>query len=184
MTRRPPQSPWPGSEPRPQMRALTVWQPWAACIAWLGKPVENRCWPLPPALAGQRIAIHAAKKLSGRPVTVPCPERLPELFADQAEQHRWRAWRRGQAPRPPAGEWPRRLVLGAVVAAADIAGCHWWEDCAANPCSSWALPGQYHWQLVAVAALPVPVPCAGKQRLWFLPEAADVAVRAQLAAVT
>ena len=43
------------------MRALTVLQPWADCICGLGKRVENRTWPPPNALIGQRIAIHAGK---------------------------------------------------------------------------------------------------------------------------
>jgi hypothetical protein len=164
------------------VRALTVRQPWAACIAWLGKPVENRPWPVPRTLGGQRIAIHAGKSVQREPVALPCPERLPELFASQAEQDRWRAWRQGLAPPPAPGEWPRRLVLGAVVAVADLAGCHWWEDCAGSPCSPWAARGQYHWELAAVTALPEPVPCGGKQRLWFLPDAVGAAVRAQLTA--
>lgn len=173
-----------GRPPRPEMRALTVWQPWAACIACLGKRAENRVWPFPPALAGQLIAIHAGKMIVQEPVAVPCPEGLAGLFDSQAEQDRWQAWRLGLARRPGAGQWPRRLVLGAVVAAAAVTGCHWWEDCAADPCSPWAARGQYHWQLTAVVALPAPVPCSGAQRLWFLPPDVDTAVRAQLAAAT
>lgn len=45
------------------MRALTVWQPWAHCIAHLGKPLENRDWPPPVWLLGKRLAIHAGKTL-------------------------------------------------------------------------------------------------------------------------
>ena len=151
-------------------------------IAYLGKRAENRGWPFPPALAGELIAIHAGKTIAREPVAVPRPQGLAGLFDSQAEQDRWQAWRLGLARRPEPGQWPRRLVLGAVVAAAAVTGCHWWEDCAADPCSPWAARGQYHWQLTAVVALPAPVPCDGAQRLWFLPPDIDAAVRAQLAA--
>jgi hypothetical protein len=43
------------------VRALTLWEPWASCIAAGLKQVETRGWKLPRELRGQRIAIHAAK---------------------------------------------------------------------------------------------------------------------------
>lgn len=43
------------------MRALTIKQPWASAIAAGIKRVENRTWPPPARLIGQRIAIHAGK---------------------------------------------------------------------------------------------------------------------------
>lgn len=46
------------------MKALSLIQPWAYAILWLGKDVENRDWRSPPPadLVGQRFAIHASKK--------------------------------------------------------------------------------------------------------------------------
>lgn len=46
------------------MKALTLHQPWATCIAQHGKRVENRTWAPPPSIIGQRIAIHAGMKLN------------------------------------------------------------------------------------------------------------------------
>lgn len=43
------------------MRALTVKQPWASLIASGIKQVENRTYPVPRTVRGQRIAIHAGK---------------------------------------------------------------------------------------------------------------------------
>lgn len=45
------------------MKAISLWQPWASLIAAGIKPFETRSWAPPEALIGQRIAIHAAKKI-------------------------------------------------------------------------------------------------------------------------
>jgi len=39
---------------------LSVRQPWASLIVLGVKGIENRSWAAPPALIGQRIAIHAS----------------------------------------------------------------------------------------------------------------------------
>jgi len=44
------------------MLALTLIQPWAWAICHAGKRIENRDWPPPARIIGQRIAIHAGKK--------------------------------------------------------------------------------------------------------------------------
>lgn len=45
-------------------RVLSLIQPWAHCLIWLGKDAENRDWQYPPPRehVGRRIAIHASKK--------------------------------------------------------------------------------------------------------------------------
>lgn len=45
----------------PQWHALTLKQPWADGIMYHGKDIENRAYPPPADLIGQRIAIHAGK---------------------------------------------------------------------------------------------------------------------------
>lgn len=45
------------------MKAISLWQPWASLIACGAKPYETRSWSPPRELIGQRIAIHAAKKV-------------------------------------------------------------------------------------------------------------------------
>ena len=45
------------------MRALSVRQPWTDLILFEGKDIENRTWPLPKKMIGQRIYLHAGKKL-------------------------------------------------------------------------------------------------------------------------
>jgi len=45
------------------MKAISLWQPWASLIACGAKPYETRHWAPRRELIGQRIAIHAAKKV-------------------------------------------------------------------------------------------------------------------------
>ena len=145
-----------------ELRALSVQHPWAAAIAYGTKRAENRTWAAPRWAIGQTIAIHASKK--------------PDIAA-----------------RPPAGEsWPvdRKMHLGAVIAVAELAGCHHSDDCMlrtvtiASPgrpsCSVWAVSGQYHWLLTDVRPLAEPVPCRGALGLWRLPEDVEETVREQL----
>jgi hypothetical protein len=45
------------------MKAISLWQPWASLIACGAKRYETRSWHPPPALIGQFVAIHAARKI-------------------------------------------------------------------------------------------------------------------------
>jgi hypothetical protein len=175
----------PGPEP---MRALTVRQPWAACIAHLDKRVENRRWACWSQFIGARIALHAGASLDRAIIQVPDGEAWATLFASTAEWDAYRFWHLGGKTRDVAN-WPPKLALSAVVAVATIAGCHLSdpaEGCGDGTyahgviCSPWAAPDQYHWALSAVHALPSPVLCKGNRGLWPLPESVEKAVRAQL----
>lgn len=44
------------------MKAITLYEPWATLMAIGAKVIETRSWPIPPALIGEPIAIHAASK--------------------------------------------------------------------------------------------------------------------------
>lgn len=160
------------------MKALTIKQPWCAAIAYGAKRVENRSWPVPRAMVGETIALHAGKSLDAS-ARGPAGEGMP------------------------VEDWP--LEFGAVIAVATLADCHSWHDCSHicpepedwdgvylpctetgaacnNTCSPWGQPDQYHWQLENVRPLAAPVPCKGALGLWNLPEDIESAVRAQLAA--
>ena len=47
----------------PDARAVTLYAHQAHAVAHLGKPIENRTRPIPPALVGQRVAIHAGAEV-------------------------------------------------------------------------------------------------------------------------
>ena len=172
-----------------EMRALTVKQLWAGCIAHLDKRVENRPKRFPPALLGQPIAIHAGLSVDKSIEWPGTAEQHASLFASPAEWDAWRYWILGRKPRDETN-WPAKLPLGAVVAVATITGSHWHEprqaECGDGSyaygviCSRWARPFCWHWQLADVRPLPEPVPCKGDLGLWRLPEDVEKAVRAQL----
>lgn len=140
------------------MKALTLRCPWAYAITHLGKRVENRTWRPPPALQGQRIAIHAGK--------AP-PVRANGTF-DAGHEH-WcevqesLAWmtHKGLALMPVTA---RELVeaASAVVAVATLA------EVVTQSQSPWFV-GPFGWVLADVRALPAPIPCRGAQGLWDLP---------------
>lgn len=153
------------------MKALTVQQPYADAIAHGPKRVENRTRR---TYHRGLLAIHAG------------------LAVDWLATHR--AWAAAglvpYVPRAPHRRWTASLVLGAVVAVADVTGCHWHSDCLAPRrqsgiwqtlrCSEWAARDGFHWVLENVRSLPEPVPCKGALGLWPLPDDVESAVRAQL----
>jgi hypothetical protein len=84
--------------------ALTLTQPWASCVADLGKWIENRDWPPPSWLLGQYLAIHAAKRCD------------PEDYAAVASDRVKLGYPRGALPAP------EQMPLGVIVAVARVAG--------------------------------------------------------------
>jgi hypothetical protein len=154
-----------------EIRALTIRQPWASAITFGDKRVENRT---KPTTYRGLLAIHAG------------------LTVDwDAAEKAWPA--AGLAPYvfgAPRSAWTASLPLGAVIAVAELAGCH--DDGAATclkphgrrgglvMCSPWARGFSWHWELGAVRPLGTPVPCKGALGLWRLPEDVEKAVRAQL----
>jgi len=143
-----------------ELRALTVRQPYAWAIAYGGKDVENR--PRPLAYRGL-LAIHAGKAVHREGLKDP---RILGAIADRQFEIDEAASR-----------------LGAVIAVADLVGCH--DDATEEPhasCSPWAVPGQRHLMLRNPRPLAKPVPCRGMLGLWRLPEDVEKAVREQLEA--
>ena len=153
-----------GAEP---VYAITLHQPWASLIALGLKTVETRSWPAPARLVGQRIAVHAGKRLVRQP-------------GEAIERELWARW----------GEhWPVNIPTGAVVATAvltDMARVSHIDPssgqavhdnsteigCAAGrrrtPIDPWGdfSPGRWLWFLDDVEALPKPIPAIGRQSFW------------------
>ncbi len=138
--------------------ALTLKNPWAHLVAHCGKNVENRTWKPPESLT--RVLIHAGKYWDNS-AAVDTMRRL------------------GVAATTP-------IVISAIVAVADVAyvcNTSRWTDEVCCGCGEWAQPGQCHWALTDVQALPVPVPCDGALRLWRPAPPVVAQVEEQLGAV-
>lgn len=141
------------------MYAITVQQPWAHAIIHLGKNVENRTrlgtWK--PAV-GERVAIHAGKRLSQRGV-----ETIPSLVY------------------MPTDWWSRivpRMPLGAILGTATLAGLHQEEG---GCCRPWGEPSYIehggtkrvdivHLALTDPIPLGEPIDCRGALGLWTVPD--------------
>jgi hypothetical protein len=151
------------------MKALTLWQPYASSIALEalrpghGKIVENRTWPPPASIIGERIAIHAGAKKPDPAWGLPpgAAEFLGDLDA---------------LPRSAIVCTAR--VVGALdcrkgFAARRIVGGDLWDRQARTKVetlfsSRWWV-GPVGWLLDDVRACARPVPCKGAMGLWTVP---------------
>jgi hypothetical protein len=153
-----------------EMRALTVRPPWSHFIARCGKTVENRGYP---TRYRGLLAIHAGAYSRWD---------ASAEFSPVARKA-WHDWayipaRGTTCPLTRAATRDARLIdFGAVVAVAELDGCH--GDCYST-CSPWAAAGQYHWNLFDTRPLARPVSCRGMLGLWRLPEDVEKLVREQL----
>lgn len=143
------------------MKAISLWQPWASLIACGVKVHETRHWHAPGWLIGQRIAIHAAKKLIADP-----GEDLAELLSDEF-----------------GGHWVMDLPRGAIVATATLANCCPTMErlCLTSRedaiCGDWH-PGRFAWHLTEIRKVDPPQPYRGAQGIWeWSPEQAREAMR-------
>lgn len=150
-----------------QVRAITLWQPWASLIALGLKQYETRSW-----LTSYRgkLLIHAAmrgSKYEEKQAIVDYP-----LLSTKQRTEMVRLFGSTDFP------------LGGIVAIADLTQClqmvNGWVETSPEPgqtviqakgdleraVGDW-LPGRYAWRLENVQALSKPIPCKGKQGLWI-----------------
>lgn len=156
------------------MKAITIWQPWASLLACGGKRFETRSWAT--SYRGP-IAIHAAKKsVFDALALIPVPVAL-------------------EMKRLIGAEW-KDLPTGAVIATANLVGCHEIDKiremrCAPQETGCWDCnrrgtwivasdrevsfgdwtPGRYAWELSDMKIID-PVPVSGRQGLWEWEEGA------------
>lgn len=154
----------------PEIRALTLHQPWASLVAWGVKHYETR--PRPLSYRGP-LAIHAAKAWSPADEVgvVALLQELARLGALSAETLR---------------DVSGRANRGCVVAVADMVACERMAEGggqlrdgiglprgigvgsvseAERLCGDWR-PGRYAYRLANVRRLETPIPARGKQGLW------------------
>ena len=150
------------------MKALTVRQPWAWLIIHAGKRVENRTWCPPRHMLGQRIAIHASKRVDLH----DCAETFAELRAqdmldDVAEKVTLRMLQDGSGSvlgvATLLGWLDARQDLASAASVEQGAEAHHVYDLDEDP---WWI-GPVGWLLRDVRAIE-PVPCKGALGLWEL----------------
>lgn len=153
-----------------ELKAITIWQPWASAIALGFKRFETRSWPI--RYRGP-ILIHAAKRWT-----------LNEMRFQAMAVHVLRQTYGCDDPR--VAEFEQNPPVGVALCVADIVACHIARTKAADarvklPIDdffddrdvasgiermfgdfSW---DRYAWQLENVVRCK-PVPCAGAQGLW------------------
>src|ERR1700722_9155975 len=142
------------------LRALSIRQPWAGCIASGRKTVENRTWGTSYRGA---LAIHA----SARADAAALADRRAVNLIHEASGLPDRYW---------SG--------GAVLATARIADVHPYRPgCCA---SQWAedYAGLWHWVLADIHRLAAPIPAKGRLGLWEPAEGLAEQITAQLRAAS
>lgn len=128
------------------MKAISLWQPWASAVVLGIKTIETRGWS---TNYRGRLAIHAAKLWK--------PEQ--QLFA--ATEH-------------ALGRLPKRIPLGCIVGYVDLVDCRpteLEEASALERILGNFAPGRYAWILAFPVQLDEPVPFRGKQGFFSVPDA-------------
>lgn len=147
------------------MRALSLWQPWAAYTAIGAKPRENRGWHPAGDWAAEwsgELAIHAGHGRDER------------AWAGQVEPGRTGRAALAAVPEQLRGA---ALAVGAIVAVVTVTGYHR----GGSACGPWCdAEARWHWEWSGAVALAEPVPTRGQRGVWTLPTEAAAAVRAQL----
>lgn len=181
------------------MRGLTFWPEWLWAIRHLGKDVENRGYPPPSLIRGKRIALHAGKKVSGHlsptskrvfgaymnVVKMARRSGIVEEFITNYNGDvigiKWIAKRsiKGLNFEHEVHDKENGILLGELMFNSIFTGCivgtveilprFGYFDPSGDPVSKWAAENQYQWMMRDIRFLPQPIPCSGKQGLWFVP---------------
>lgn len=160
-----------------QLKAISLWQPWASLVSIGAKRFETRSWAPPKALLHQRIAIHAAKAanaLTMRGVSHEAREAMSDAFARSNFT---------------SAEFNVGLPRGAIVCTARLVA--YWQVgpsneygptfvgfCGLTSYRQFEAPdlfgdysvGRWIWALADVCRLDVPVPFLGRQGFFDVPD--------------
>lgn len=141
------------------MKAISLWQPWAAAIVFGVKRNETRHWST--AHRGP-IAIHAAKTRRDPKTRQPLREAFEDILSDF-----------GAESRCAFGDQLAldfdTLPFGAIVGVANLAACVPTRGLQVTPLEeNWGNyePGRFAWQFDTVWRLREPVPCVGRQGIF------------------
>lgn len=125
------------------MKCLSVRQPYAWCL-FHGKDVENRTWPLPHEMIGQRILIHAAK----------------------TDYDIWGKLDKNELA-ALSSPLPTVFVHGAIIGTVKIIGYIAKDESTLNV---WKVPGQYGFQISEPYEFTKPIPYRGQLGFFEVPD--------------
>lgn len=130
---------------RRSLRAITLTQPWATCVALGVKHYETR--PFQVSYRGP-LAIHAGKGLA----LVHGKKGLAEML--------------GRRPFQELELVPEALPLGRIVAVCELTDCLPTVEVDDPDEFGWYAPGRFAWRLENVVAVPEPIEASGHLGLW------------------
>lgn len=147
------------------MKAISIWQPHASLHLLGAKPFETRSWPVPKALIGQRVAIHAAKadgdlfeigqyvldRMSGSQL-----DEQMEAYVSAILGAGFRNCR----------EMPRGCILGSVILSDSLAA----ESAENHHGFGDFRPGRFAWRVADSRVLANPIPFRGMQGFFDVPD--------------
>jgi hypothetical protein len=143
------------------MKAISLWQPWASLIMLGAKRVETRSWRPPEALIGQRVMIHAAKRIDGCVLREPFSIHIADPVRDAPTGALL-----GSAK--IEGAWRIDTLSDAILIASEY---HRGEDGSAiddELAFGDYTVGRWAWGLAEVRRLNEPIPYTGGQRFFNL----------------
>lgn len=151
------------------MKALSLSQPWLWAVELFasdpaGKGIENRSWPPPISMIGQRIALHAAQSWD---------DDAAGMFFRQLRD---RQDLLGRMPGARA-RYAKSVITCTVIIDRVVTESRTLSDLQRG----WFF-GPYGWVLRDVRVLAEPIACSGNRKLWTLPEGLESVILGQGAA--
>lgn len=142
------------------MKALTIWQPWASLLIEGAKVHEFRNWQPPKSLIGQRIAIHAAKR-------IPLVSELRDLHLDIAYEAADGLYQDDALASKLLLNFfhrPERMPLSAVIGTAILGDLRPATDIFTS--RGHDAPELWAWPLTETEKFRRPIPARGAQGFW------------------
>lgn len=146
------------------MKCISLWQPWASAIMCGAKKIETRSWPAPDSIIGQRIGIHAAKRLVLHELDefIDSPAWI-EVFRhiEPFEGDRINIMTRMKI----RCNMPRGVVLGTAIVSTALPTEQLQGDAFGD-----FTPGRWGWVLRDVRRFKTPIECVGRQGIFNIPD--------------
>ncbi len=178
------------------MKALTLWQPWAWAMAYVGKMTENRTWAPPRDCIGELLAIHGGKTVDREAIADIADEfcTAPLDWIEPGEMSEAREVDGVELVRVGTVDTSAIVAVGVLLGYVRDDGSYYLcadaEKLTGLPVAEivkrsrgrW-YNGPVGWVWAKRKTMERPVPCRGAQGLWNLPADVEAEVRRQMGEV-